>query len=430
MKKCYILFLIFALAPGIVFAGGGTETTEETGGTVSFLMVGGAPELEAIAMMLAPFEADTGIDVEVESTRDIDAILTTRVEAGNPPDIVALPGPGHMITYGQEGKLVDLSDILDMGQIKTDFAQGWLDLGTVDGNLVGIFYKSAIKGLIWYNTSVVESNNISLPDTWEELLEVSNVIKEKGLSPFSIGIESGAASGWIGTDWIENIFLRLHGPDKYQEWQDGELAWTSAEVKEAWEMFGQIVGDDSMIYGGKNYVLSTNFGDGHAPLFSDPPKAVFHHQASFIQGFIQDAFPNLTAGEDFSFFGFPSINPKYSNSIEAGGDVLVAFNNTAQVAALLNYLASADAQKYWAETGAGLAPNRNVSISAYQDELSKAAASIQANAEIVVFDAGDMMPSEVNNAFFAAVVEFVQNPNNLDSILENLDRIRVEAFGR
>lgn len=426
--KLIISLLLIILI--VVFFINASSSKNKGSGSVSILAVAGGVEIDTLNAMFKAFEEKYGIKVELETTRDIDAILTTRVEAGNPPDIAALPNPGNMITFGKAGKLVDVKKLLDMNQIKKDYAQGWLDLGTVDGKLVGVFYKSAIKGLIWYNPKQLKAIGInSIPKTWDEMMDVSKKIIEKGKAPFAVGVESGAASGWVGTDWIENIFVRLHGAKKYQDWQNGKLAWTSKEVKEAWQYFGKIVANEKMIYGGKQYALSTAFGDAHAPLFSNNPGAFFHHQASFIQSFIQKAFPNLKPVEDFAFFGFPSINPKYSKAVESAGDVLVVFNNTPQSKALLNFLASKEAQTYWAKIG-NLVPNKNVPLSAFPDELTRNAAEILSKAEMVVFDAGDMMPGDVNMAFFSAVVSYIQDPSKLDSILANLDKISKDAFSK
>ena len=38
------------------------------------------------------------------------------------------------------------------------------------------------------------------------------------------------------------------------------------------------------------------------------------------------------------------------------------------------------------------------------------------------------MPNAMNQAFFEAVVEYVQNPGNLDSILTNLDAVQADAY--
>jgi hypothetical protein len=35
----------------------------------------------------------------------------------------------------------------------------------------------------------------------------------------------------------------------------------------------------------------------------------------------------------------------------------------------------------------------------------------------------------MNQAFFEAIVAFVQNPGDIDSILSNLDNVQVDAYG-
>jgi len=423
-KHVYVILLLSLMV--FSFAGGQQGATAAEG-KVTVMAVWGGQELEVFQEMIKPFEEQTGFKVEYEGTRDLDAVLTTRVEAGNPPDIAGLPGPGKMAEFARDGKLVDLSTVLNMDNIKEEYGEGWVSLGSVDGQYVGLFTKAAIKGLIWYSPKQKEALGFSVPATWEEMISLSKDIADKGMTPWAIGLESGAASGWVGTDWLENIFLKTHGAEKYKEWYEGKLAWTSDEVRQIWETWGQIVANEKMIYGGKQYVLSTNFGQAPAPLFSDPSQAVFHQQASFIQGFIKDQFPDLEPVKDFMFFGFPSVKEEYKHSVEAAGDVFGMFNNTPEAKAFMEYLATPEAQSYWGKTG-GLSPNKKVSLDAYPDEITKESARILNQSKMVVFDASDMMPGEMNNAFWSAVMNYVENPSDLDSILEQLEKVRQEAY--
>ncbi len=428
----YLIVFILILSFLVVFSAFGASKKEEIegtiGGSVSVIAQWGGNELEIFNNMVAPFEDETGIRVDYEGTRDINAILTTRVQAGNPPDIAILSSPAKMAEFARMGELVDLSNVLDMGKLKKDYAKGWIDLATIDGKLVGVFVKTAVKGTIWYSPPNLKSEGISIPKTWDEMMSVSEKLASQGKTPWSVGLESGSASGWPGTDWIEDIVLRTAGPEKYVDWYKGKLAWTSPEIKKAWEMWGRIVADEKMIYGGRQYVLSTNFGQAAQPLFTSPPRAYFHHQATFMQGFIAKQFPNLVPGEDYNFFAFPVIDKKYAKAVEGAGDVCIMFNDTPQAEAFIKYFAGAKAQTFWVKGGSGLSANRSVSLSDYPDELSRNAAKILTGAEIVVFDASDMMPSAMNQAFWSAVMDYVQNPQKLDSILEKLDKIRKDVY--
>jgi alpha-glucoside transport system substrate-binding protein len=423
------LLLAAALLAPLMALGAGQPG--KLGGKVTVLGVWGGTELDTFNKMVKPFEDRTGVKVEFEATRDLDAVLTTRVAAGNPPDLAVLPSPGKMADLARQGKLADLGGVLDLTAMKKSYAQGWIDLGSVDGKLVGIFPKADLKGLVWYVPKALKAAGLgAAPRTFAELLAEADAAAAKGVTPFAIGIESGAASGWVGTDWLENLFLKTYGPARYKEWYEGKLAWTSPEVKAVFQAWGKIVGNPKLCYGGSQYVLSTNFGSAYAPLFESPPKAYFHFQATFIQGFIGKQFPALKAGEDFSFFALPPVKAEYARSAEIAGDLVGMFRKTPQSVAFLEYLTTAEAQGYWVRGGNGLSPNRQVALADYPSELGRAAAQILTSAEMTVFDASDMMPSKMNTAFWAGVVSFVSNPEGLDGVLEELESVRADAYGK
>ncbi len=39
------------------------------------------------------------------------------------------------------------------------------------------------------------------------------------------------------------------------------------------------------------------------------------------------------------------------------------------------------------------------------------------------------MPAQMSRAFFGAILDYVQNPANLDQILADLDDVQAEAYG-
>jgi alpha-glucoside transport system substrate-binding protein len=401
---------------------------EQIGGTVSVLGVWGGSEQETFLELVRPFEEATGIDVQYTGTRDLNAVLTTRVQGGNPPDLAGLPGPGQMAQFARDGELVDLSGVLDIDAFGENYAQTWVDLGSVDGALSGIFIKASVKGLIWYNAKVWEEQGFAIPQSWDELMALSRRMAESGTRPWCIGVESGAASGWPGTDWLEDIVLRQAGPEAYDRWYQGELAWTSDEIRTAWETWGEIVGDPRMVFGGAATMLTTNFGQSGNPLFNEPPGCYMHHQASFITDFFLESNPDLQPVEDFNFFPFPPMDGQDGESVEMAGDLFGMFNDTPQARALIRYLTSAEAQAIWVERGGAISPNQRVPLEAYPDPLSRQSAELLTSAEVVRFDASDLMPEAMNNAFWQAILEFIQNPRALDRILTSLDRVQRDAY--
>ncbi|HEX7003282.1 MAG TPA: ABC transporter substrate-binding protein [Trueperaceae bacterium] len=439
MKRIVLMLVVFTMS--LALAQGELRTPQEAaleaaggeqiGGTVSVLGVWGGSEQESFLEMVAPFEEATGIDVEYTGTRDLNAVLFTRVEGGNPPDLAGLPGPGQMAQFARAGELVDLSSVLDMETFGENYAQTWAELGSVDGTLSGIFIKAAVKGLIWHNVNQWEEQGWEHPETWDEMMQLSQQIAEEtGTTPWCVAVESGAASGWPGTDWIEDIVLRQAGPEAYDAWYQGELAWTSDEIRSAWETWGQIVGDQQMVYGGPATVLTTNFGQGGNPLFTDPVGCYMFHQASFITSFFQESFPDLQPVEDYNFFAFPKFSADAPQSVEMAGDLFGMFNDTPQARALINYLVTPEAQAIWVENGGAISPNQAVPLELYPDPISQQTAELLTSAEVVRFDASDLMPEAMNNAFWEAILEFIQNPSGLDGILENLDSVQQDAYAQ
>lgn len=397
------------------------------GGKVGVIGTWASDEQDSFLAMVKPFEDQTGTKVEYTSSRDLNAILTTRVKAGNPPELAGLPGPGQMAQFAKDGKLVDLSTVLDMSAMKDQYPDSWLQLGQASGKQVGIFIKSALKGPIWYDPKTFQKAGYEIPKTWDDLMALSKKIAGTGTTPWSIGLESGAASGWPGTDWLEDIVLRTAGPDAYSKWYQGQLKWTSDEIKKAWTTWGTIVGDPKMVYGGSQYMLATNFGNAADPLFTNPPKAYLHHQASFITSFITKDNPSAKPVDDFNFFAFPDIDPQYAGAIEAAGDLFGMFKNTPQSVGLIKWLTTPDAQEIWVKRGGALSPNNKVPLDAYPDPLSKQSAQTLTSAKIVRFDAGDLMPSSMSDAFNKAILSFVKDTSQLDSILASLDKVQATA---
>jgi alpha-glucoside transport system substrate-binding protein len=389
------------------------------GQSVTVIGTWGGTEQDAFLAMVKPWETSTGATVKYTGTRDLNTVLTTGVASGVLPDLAGLPGPGQMAEWADS--LADLSGVLDMPTYTSETAAPLVALGTVNGKTVGVFIKSAVKGLIWYNPNTIDLS-AGAPASWDALQTTINDNKAKATSPWCVGIESGAASGWPGTDWIEDIVLRQSGPDTYNKWWQGQVKWTDPAIKSAFETFGKVVAQS---YGGGTAVNATNFANAGDPLFATPPGCLFHHQASFITGL--GGFKTAAAGT-YDFFQFPDIDAQYTGAVEGAGDLFGMFHDTPAAKSLMAYLVTAEAQNIWVKAGGALSANKNATD--YPDPISKRSAELLQNAKIFAFDASDLMPSAMNSAFWGGVVKYVQNPDQLDAILADLDKAQADAYAQ
>jgi len=396
--------------------------------TLTILGVWTGTSEEAFQKMVAPFEAETGIKIEFTGTRDLPTILTTRVEAGNPPDISAIPNPGQMIELAKAGKLVDLSTFMDMEVLGGDFSQTWLDLGSFRGKLYGLFISANLKSLVWYNPKEFAAAGYTVPTTWDEMIALSDKMVADGKTPWAIGLECGAASGWPGTDWIEDIMLRTVEPEVYDLWVSHGISWVDDRVQRAFELFGQIALNEKYVYGGTNAELTINFGDSPDALFTTPPNAYMHKQATFIKRGILEHFPNLVPGEDFDFFPFPPIDPQYGTPALGAADMVVMFNDTPEARAFMQYIVSPEAQEIWVAELGVLSANKRVNAAVYPDDLTRNAAEILVNASTFRFDGSDLMPAAVGSgSFWTGILDYISGMP-LMKVLMTIETSALDAY--
>ncbi len=413
---------LVALGAVVVLAAAACGSSPAAGGkSVTVIGTWGGDEEKAFLAMVKPWETSTGNTVKYTGTRDINAVLTTGVASGVLPDLAGLPGPGQMAEYAKAGALKPLDTVLDLAKYKEETGSGLVDLGTVDGKVVGVFIKAAVKGLIWYSPALHDYST-GAPATWDDLKAAATANKGNAGAVWCVGLESGAATGWPGTDWIEDIVLRQAGPDVYKAWYEGTQTWSSPEIKAAFQTFGDVIAQSA---GGADTVLTTAFQEGGDGLFTNPPQCEFHHQASFITGL--GKFKDAPAGS-YDFFPFPDINPSYSGAVEGAGDLFGMFHDTDEAKSLMKYLVTAEAQDIWVKLGGALSANKNAT--SYPDDIAKKSAALLANAKIFAFDASDLMPSAMNAAFFTAVVDYTKDPSKLDAILATLDGVQKDAYAQ
>jgi alpha-glucoside transport system substrate-binding protein len=391
------------------------------GGTVSMIGVWSGDEEGTFKGILQPFLDECDVSLEYEGTRDL-AVYSTRIEGGNPPDIAGLPNPGLLAQF--KDYMVPLGGVVDLGQ----YSPAWQSLGSVEGTVYGAFFKADTKSLVWYSPPVFDAMGYVVPTTWDEMTALMDQIVADGGVPWSCGIESGEATGWVSTDWIQDILLRTQGADFVEQWARHEVAWTDPAIKEAFETYYGVCASDTYALGGAQGTLNTTFQESLYPPFEDPPGAYMVRQASFAGGLIAEQFPDLVAGEDFTFFMFPAFNDEYGAPMQGGADVMALFNaDNAAAVALMKYMFGEEGSKALAASGWGLSPNNKVTAGDYESVLQGQAATLMNEAPAFSFDADDRFPGGLNVDYWQAVVEYLGG-GDLDAILERMEARASEVY--
>ncbi len=386
----------------------------KSGDTISMLYQWSGAEEEKLNQILKPLVDACGIVLKPESTRD-QALLDTKVKAGTPPDIAFW----NVVQLNQYKDLLKPMDTL--GAVKANYPDFFTAPGTIDGKWLGLPVKADIKTIIWYDPAVFQAKGYKVPTTWAELDALVEQMVKDGNVPWSMGFESGDATGWTGADFIEDTLLVQQGPQYVQDIISGKVPYNDAGVKQAYETYGKWAKDPKYTVGGAQGTLSTAFGDAIYKPFSDPPEAMMVKQSGFAGGNIQQKFPDLKYGTDYDFFPIPD-----AKGLQGGSDWMMAFNDTPAVKALVTYLSSPLGGANWAKAGFDLSPNKGAA-GQYVDPFEQKKGAVLANAQGFVPSIGDTIPGGFGKAQWTAIVDYV-NGKDLDTELANVAKAQAEAL--
>ncbi len=427
-----VVFLLPLLVVGFL-AGTGVAPAAAESKTVSILANWGGDEQAGFTEVLDAFTKATGIPYSYEGNRDSTVILKTRVAANNAPDVAFVPRPGEVAAYANQGSIVPLSqgqsdDMIPASLLKANYGKAWIDLGTFNGKFYALIGKANSKSTFWYKPASLRALGASIPNTWDQFLALENKYIAAGKTPLSIG----AQDGWTLTDWFENIYVRVAGPDMYMKLHvTHEVKWTDPTVVTAVQKFIQAVTPaDKKLAGGVTGTLSTGFIDAFNLVLRPNPAAEMYYEGGFMSSFAEQNFPALKGGKDYDFFDFPQIDPKWGKPVTGGGDLAVAFNDAPELAKFFQFLASKQANTIWASAkkGAVVSPNKLVSLSVYPLLKGKEARQLT-QSSIFVFDGSDMAPSAVGgDAEFVAFQNIIRDPDHYMDALQTLEDVAARSY--
>jgi alpha-glucoside transport system substrate-binding protein len=405
--------------------GNGAQGSEDVSGDVSIMAIWGGAEQESFQAVIDGFqELYPNVNVTYTSGGDnLAPLLSSAVEGGNPPDIAAVGQPGLMAQFAEQGAIQPIDDLRDA--IVDNFGESVADVGAVDGTQYGVMFKGANKATVWYNVAAFEEAGVEPPETWDELVEVSETLKAAGITPFSVGVDVG----WPITDLFENVYIRTAGPEMYDQLVNHEIPWTDESVTEALTVMQDIFGEPSNLAGGTETTLETDMPTSVSKVFSENPEAAMVIIGDFAPGVVSDN--PLEPETGYNVFTFPSIEGS-GPAVVGGGDIFVQFRDTPAADAFLEYLTTAEAAEIWAERGGFSSPNKNLDTGVYPDEITRTTAGGLAEAETFRFDGSDLMPSALGGTpgqgFWKGMTDFVANPSNLDAVQQQLESAANQAY--
>ena len=393
---------------------GGTDSTTTTAAEASLegtsVTVFGpeSTDNEAGAMQdaLNVFAEANGMTITYTGARDFSDQINAQAAGGNPPDIGVFPQPGKVIDFGTQGFILPIpTELVDFS--RPQWPGGTLETVSAADQVWGLPNKTDLKSLVWYNSQIFADGGYTVPTTLDELLALGSQMIADGVTPWCVGIESGPATGWTFTDWMEDLTLRLQGPDFYDDWVSNEVKFDDERVIGIGQTIIDIWNTPGNTFAAGGTIAATAFGANGEPLAAGD--CAMHRQASFFAAFFPEG-TTVGPGQEVDVFYFPSADD--STPVLTAGTYVSAFRDAPEVWAVMEYLTSAEysterqrAQAARVNPDGGsansgyLSANLNQDLSVY-NELEQFFVSTLQTADPARFDGSDLMPAAVGAGAF------------------------------
>ena len=382
-----------------------------------------SPESDKYIASWKQFEDCTGIKIDYEGSNDFESQLPVRVQGGNAPDLAFIPQPGLLQRMVATGSVIKAPDAVATN-VDQNWNKQWKVYGTVDGTFYSAPMSSNLKSLVWYSPKQFTAKGWAIPNTWDQLMQLSDKIaKAGGTKPWCGGIGSGTATGWPATDWLEEIVMRQSGPDVYDKWITHDIKFNSPEIKKAMDTLAGWMKNPAWVNAGIGDVKSiatTTFQDaGHG---IPAGKCYMLQQASFYANQFPQGTTVASNGDEFAFY-LPAMGTNFGKPVEGGGEFVTAFRDAPEVQAVQTYLSTVDWIQKKVALGDWVSANKGVNLDLYKNPIDRLSAQYLTDPTATFrFDASDLMPAPVGaGAEWKQMTAWFAENKDTTAVLQSID---------
>ena len=370
-----------------------------SGKTVSIYSGVTGTEGTAMGKAFADFTTCSGVTVKNIADKNFEQQIVVQAKSGNPPNIALVPQPGLLATLVSTGKVVKPPT-----QVTDNITKYWntsvSHYGIVNGTMYAGPFDASVKSLVWYSPKMFAAKGYTVPTTWADMVALSDKIAAdpSGVKPWCAGVESGAATGWTATDWLEEVVLRQAGPDVYDQWVAHTVKFSDPQIAAALATVGSIWKNPKYVNAGIGDVSSiakTAFGDAGLPIQTG--KCYMMQQASFYELNFKNN-PKISPTGDIYAFYEPPMSTKFGKPVEVAGTLVAAFSSNPEVQAFQYYLSTSHFANDRAKQSAWISANKGLTLQSVTDPIQQLSVQILQDPKTVArFDASDQMPAAVGS---------------------------------
>ncbi len=308
------------------------------------VIIGGPsfPQKDYFIEELGLISEELEIKIKYEVFSDIETYLINNPD--NKLDLALIPNPQGAVNLGQRGIAIPITELLDDSFLGANFSQHLLNITTsnMDNNNYAAWFRVIPNSLVWYDVNKYKEIGSPIFNTYEEMIDFTQENSFKDQPLWCMDIESGASTGWIATNWLEDTILHKYGPSVYDAWFTQDKLSSSEEVTLSILDIGKLIFIENAVYGGNKRMVRKEFRNNYRNLLDADNTCIFSWSGHFASYYFPE---NSEYGVDYDFFKLPSSD--YKDAMVGIGDVVVGFNNELNTISVLKSLVSENFGESW-----------------------------------------------------------------------------------
>ena len=366
---------------------------------------------------------DIGIKIKYNAVSDPETFIIN--DPNNSSSIAIIPNPQGVTNLAERNLLYSLNSlVIDDSLIENVYPKHLIDIVSVDQEIFAGWTRLFPNSLIWYDISKIKKYENIKFENFNNLILETKKIADNGESPWCANSESSASTGWIQTNWLEDVILSKYGPEIYDRWSKLEIKASNVKIYNSMKVVGDFIFYQNLIQGGDRGIIDKEFRNLSKVLLNDENSCFLTWSGHYFRYYIDEDYKY---GVDFGVSNFPPIN--YKNTIVGIGDSVVLLKNDNLSQTIISKMLSSDFGKKWAsyENTEYISANKNFNDKNINNELTKYEFEVvhkALNDDLFRYDASEIMPRPIgSNLLWEFFREFRGlGPDSLVKLLNELDK--------
>uniref|UniRef100_UPI002FC892E2 ABC transporter substrate-binding protein n=1 Tax=Halalkalibacter lacteus TaxID=3090663 RepID=UPI002FC892E2 len=311
MKKLLGVVMSGVIAVSLLAGCGGNGGADDGTVTLEFFQF----KSEAVGtydQLIAKFEEEhPNIKIEQNNVPESDTVLLSRLSQNQIPEIVAMNGNSVYGEMARGGAFVDFTDDESTDNIipaYIDMINQLADNGETNG-----LPHSANANTVLYNKTKFEELGLEIPTTWDELIEVAEVIEAAGETPFY----SAYGEAWTALPPFNALASNLHGDDFFEKRHAEEITFADRYQEASEKMLTLLEYTDNDVFGTNYNQANSAFANG---------ESVMYMQGVWAISQVETANPDIEIGA----FALPASNNADENRLVSGVDTLLSISSKSE----------------------------------------------------------------------------------------------------